>query len=202
MKANLYFKKVSDKIVIPIAKVLVKLKVSPDLITVIGVIATSLVSVIFIAQGKWLIGSILLFFVTALDLLDGAMARLMQRESLWGAFLDSVMDRISDGVILGSLIYYFYSIQDTTLMVLTIWALVMSEVTSYTRARAESVGLTAKVGIAERPERLAFVVWGTFLTALGLSWMSAVMVWGLALVSTITVGQRISHVRRQVKNLS
>ncbi len=202
MKANLYFKKVSDKIVIPIAKVLVKLKVSPDLITVIGVIATSLVSVIFIAQGKWLIGSILLFFVTALDLLDGAMARLMQRESLWGAFLDSVMDRISDGVILGSLIYYFYSIQDTTLMVLTIWALVMSEVTSYTRARAESVGLEAKVGIAERPERLAFVVWGTFLTALGLSWMSAVMVWGLALVSTITVGQRISHVRRQVKNLS
>lgn len=202
MKANLYFKKVSDKIVIPIAKVLVKLKVSPDLITVIGVIATSLVSVIFIAQGKWLIGSILLFFVTALDLLDGAMARLMQRESLWGAFLDSVMDRISDGVILGSLIYYFYSIQDTTLMVLTIWALVMSEVTSYTRARAESVGLTAKVGIAERPERLAFVVWGTFLTALGLSWMSAVMIWGLALVSTITVGQRISHVRRQVKNLS
>ncbi len=202
MKANLYFKKVSDKIVIPIAKVLVKLKVSPDLITVIGVIATSLVSVIFIAQGKWLIGSILLFFVTALDLLDGAMARLMQRESLWGAFLDSVMDRISDGVILGSLIYYFYSIQNTTLMVLTIWALVMSEVTSYTRARAESVGLEAKVGIAERPERLAFVVWGTFLTALGLSWMSAVMVWGLALVSTITVGQRISHVRRQVKNLS
>lgn len=202
MKANLYFKKVSDKIVIPIAKVLVKLKVSPDLITVIGVIATSLVSVIFIAQGKWLIGSILLFFVTALDLLDGAMARLMQRESLWGAFLDSVMDRISDGVILGSLIYYFYSIQNTTLMVLTIWALVMSEVTSYTRARAESVGLEAKVGIAERPERLAFVVWGTFLTALGLSWMSAVMIWGLALVSTITVGQRISHVRRQVKNLS
>ena len=202
MKANLYFKKVSDKIVIPIAKVLVKLKVSPDLITVIGVIATSLVSVIFIAQGEWLIGSILLFFVTALDLLDGAMARLMQRESVWGAFLDSVMDRISDGVILGSLIYYFYSIQNTTLMVLTIWALVMSEVTSYTRAKAESVGLAAKVGIAERPERLAFVVWGTFLTALGLSWMSAVMIWGLALVSTITVGQRISHVRRQVKNLS
>jgi CDP-diacylglycerol---glycerol-3-phosphate 3-phosphatidyltransferase len=202
MKANLYFKKVSDKIVIPIAKVLVKLKVSPDLITVIGVVATSLVSVIFIAQGEWLIGSILLFFVTALDLLDGAMARLMQRESVWGAFLDSVMDRISDGVILGSLIYYFYSIQNTTLMVLTIWALVMSEVTSYTRARAESVGLEAKVGIAERPERLAFVVWGTFLTALGLSWMSAVMIWGLALVSTITVGQRISHVRRQVKNLS
>jgi CDP-diacylglycerol--glycerol-3-phosphate 3-phosphatidyltransferase/CDP-diacylglycerol--inositol 3-phosphatidyltransferase len=126
----------------------------------------------------------------------------MQRESGWGAFLDSVMDRISDGVILGSLIYYFYSIQNTTLMVLTIWALVMSEVTSYTRARAESVGLEAKVGIAERPERLAFVVWGTFLTALGLSWMSAVMIWGLALVSTITVGQRISHVRRQVKNLS
>jgi CDP-diacylglycerol--glycerol-3-phosphate 3-phosphatidyltransferase/CDP-diacylglycerol--inositol 3-phosphatidyltransferase len=202
MRANLYFKKVSDKIVIPIAKVLVKLKVSPDLITVIGVVATSLVSVIFIAQGEWLIGSILLFFVTALDLLDGAMARLMQRESVWGAFLDSVMDRISDGVILGSLIYYFYSIQNTTLMVLTIWALVMSEVTSYTRARAESVGLEAKVGIAERPERLAFVVWGTFLTALGLSWMSAVMIWGLALVSTITVGQRISHVRRQVKNLS
>jgi CDP-diacylglycerol--glycerol-3-phosphate 3-phosphatidyltransferase/CDP-diacylglycerol--inositol 3-phosphatidyltransferase len=201
MKANVYLKNVSDKMVIPIARMLIKLKVSPDVITVIGVVTTCLVSIFYIAQGKWLIGSILLFFVTSLDLLDGAMARLMNRESLWGAFLDSVMDRISDGVILGSLIYYFYSIQNTLFMVLMIWALIMSEVTSYTRARAEGVGLNAKVGMAERPERLAFVVWGTFLTALGLTWFTPIMVWGLALVSTITVGQRIWHVRRQVKNL-
>lgn len=201
MKANIYLKKVSDKAVIPIAKLLIKLKVSPDVITGVGVVATSLVSIFYIAQGKWLVGSILLFFVTSLDLLDGAMARLMNRESLWGAFLDSVMDRISDGVILGSLIYYFYSIQNTLFMVVTIWALIMSEVTSYARARAESVGLNGKVGIAERPERLAFVVWGTFLSSLGLTWFTPIMVWGLALVSTITVGQRIWHVRRQVKNL-
>jgi phosphatidylglycerophosphate synthase len=83
-----------------------------------------------------------------------------------------------------------------------IWALVMSEVTSYARARAEGVGLDGKIGIAERPERLGFVVWGTFLTGLGLTWMTPVMVWGLVVVSTITVGQRINYVRRQVKNLN
>jgi CDP-diacylglycerol--glycerol-3-phosphate 3-phosphatidyltransferase/CDP-diacylglycerol--inositol 3-phosphatidyltransferase len=202
MRASFYLKKVSDKIVIPLAKVLVKFKISPDFITALGVAGTLWVSVVFIAQGEWLVGGILLFFVTSLDMVDGAMARLQNRESIWGAFLDSVMDRISDGIILGSLIYYFYKAENTLYLILMIWALVMSEVTSYARARAEGVGLDGKIGIAERPERLGLVVWGTFLTGLGLSWMTPVMVWGLVIVSTITVGQRINYVRRQVKNLN
>jgi CDP-diacylglycerol--glycerol-3-phosphate 3-phosphatidyltransferase len=202
MRASFYLKKVSDKIVIPLAKVLVKFKISPDFITALGVAGTLWVSVVFIAQGEWLVGGILLFFITSLDMVDGAMARLQNRESIWGAFLDSVMDRISDGIILGSLIYYFYKAENTLYLILMIWALVMSEVTSYARARAEGVGLDGKIGIAERPERLGLVVWGTFLTGLGLSWMTPVMVWGLVIVSTITVGQRINYVRRQVKNLN
>jgi len=202
MRASFYLKKVSDKVVIPLAKVLVRFKISPDFITALGVVGTLWVSVFFIAQGEWLIGGILLFFVTSLDMVDGAMARLQNRESIWGAFLDSVMDRISDGIILGSLIYYFYKAENTLFLILMIWALVMSEVTSYARARAEGVGLDGKIGIAERPERLGLVVWGTFLTGLGLSWMTPVMVWGLVIVSTITVGQRINYVRRQVKNLN
>jgi CDP-diacylglycerol--glycerol-3-phosphate 3-phosphatidyltransferase/CDP-diacylglycerol--inositol 3-phosphatidyltransferase len=202
MRASFYLKKVSDKIVIPLAKVLVKFKISPDFITALGVAGTLWVSVVFIAQGEWLVGGILLFFVTSLDMVDGAMARLQNRESMWGALLDSVMDRISDGIILGSLIYYFYKAENTLYLILMIWALVMSEVTSYARARAEGVGLDGKIGIAERPERLGLVVWGIFLTGLGLSWMTPVMVWGLVIVSTITVGQRINYVRRQVKNLN
>jgi CDP-diacylglycerol--glycerol-3-phosphate 3-phosphatidyltransferase/CDP-diacylglycerol--inositol 3-phosphatidyltransferase len=202
MRASFYLKKISDRVVIPLAKVLLKLKISPDFITALGVVGTLWVSVVFIAQGEWLVGGILLFFVTSLDMVDGAMARLQNRDSIWGAFLDSVMDRISDGIILGSLIYYFYKAENTLYLILMIWALVMSEVTSYARARAEGVGLDGKIGIAERPERLGFVVWGTFLTGLGLTWMTPVMVWGLVVVSTITVGQRINYVRRQVKNLN
>ena len=202
MRASFYLKKISDRVVIPLAKLLLKLKISPDFITALGVVGTLWVSVVFIAQGEWLVGGVLLFFVTSLDMVDGAMARLQNRDSIWGAFLDSVMDRISDGIILGSLIYYFYKSENTLYLILMIWALVMSEVTSYARARAEGVGLDGKIGIAERPERLGFVVWGTFLTGLGLTWMTPVMVWGLVVVSTITVGQRINYVRRQVKNLN
>jgi len=202
MRASFYLKKISDRVVIPLAKLLLKLKISPDFITALGVVGTLWVSVVFIAQGEWLVGGVLLFFVTSLDMVDGAMARLQNRDSIWGAFLDSVMDRISDGIILGSLIYYFYKAENTLYLILMIWALVMSEVTSYARARAEGVGLDGKIGIAERPERLGFVVWGTFLTGIGLTWMTPVMVWGLVVVSTITVGQRINYVRRQVKNLN
>ncbi len=202
MRASFYLKKISDRVVIPLAKLLLKLKISPDFITALGVMGTLWVAVVFIAQGEWLVGGVLLFFVTSLDMVDGAMARLQNRDSIWGAFLDSVMDRISDGIILGSLIYYFYKSENTLYLILMIWALVMSEVTSYARARAEGVGLDGKIGIAERPERLGFVVWGTFLTGLGLTWMTPVMVWGLVVVSTITVGQRINYVRRQVKNLN
>ena len=201
MKASLYLKKVSDRIVIPLAKGLVKAKVSPDAVTILGGTATSLVSVFYLAQGKWLLGGIFLFVVTSLDMVDGAMARILKRNSKWGAFLDSVVDRISDGLIMGALVYYFYSVQNTLLMLLMVWSLVAAEVTSYARARAESLGFDGKVGIAERPERLAFLVWGPFLTGLGLNWMLSVMAWGLALVSSITVLQRIFYVRQQAKRV-
>ena len=85
-------------------------------------------------------------------------------------------------------------------MVLMIWALISAEVTSYARARAESLGFDGKVGIAERPERLAFLVWGPILIGLGLTWVMPVMVWGLMIVSSITVLQRIIYVKRQASS--
>lgn len=197
MKASEKLKKISDKIVIPVAKGLIKLKISPDAITIFGGVATALVSIVFIAQGEWLIGGILLFFVTSLDMVDGAMARLLERKNSWGAFLDSVTDRISDGFIMGALIYYFYQNNQSLYLILMIIALVAAEVTSYTRARAEGLGFDGKVGLAERPERLAFLVWGTFLTGLGLTLAKPVMVWGLVVVTTITVLQRVLHVKQQ-----
>ena len=197
MKASLYLKKVSDFIVIPLAKGLIKLKVSPDAVTIFGGMATGFVSIFYLAQGEWLLGAVLLFFVTSLDMVDGAMARILNRNSKWGAFLDSVVDRISDGLIMGSLVYYFYSIQNSLFMILMLWSLVAAEVTSYARARAEALNFDGKIGIAERPERLAFLVWGPFLTGLGLSWMTDVMVWGLAIVATITVLQRVFYVKQQ-----
>lgn len=200
MRASDKLKKTSDRIVIPLARFLLKMKFSPDAITLLGGIATGFVSILFLAQGKWLVGGILLFFVTSLDMVDGAMARILDRKSNWGAFLDSVTDRISDGLIMGSLAFYFFSQQNALLMILMIWALVAAEVTSYARAKAEGLGFDGKVGLAERPERLAFLVWGPILIGLGLNWLIPIMVWGLVIASTITVLQRVVHVKRQAQS--
>jgi CDP-diacylglycerol--glycerol-3-phosphate 3-phosphatidyltransferase/CDP-diacylglycerol--inositol 3-phosphatidyltransferase len=144
------------------------------------------------------------------DIVDGNMARMSGRVSPFGAFLDSTLDRIADAAVFGGLAMYYVGPGDSDwLAALCIYNLVMGSVTSYARARAESLGMEAKVGIAERATRLVsiLVVTGAadLLNVLGAGedalWAIPVTLGALAVASTITVFQRVMTVRDQARAL-
>jgi CDP-diacylglycerol--glycerol-3-phosphate 3-phosphatidyltransferase/CDP-diacylglycerol--inositol 3-phosphatidyltransferase len=129
------------------------------------------------------------------------MARTSGTSSKWGSFLDSTLDRLADGAVFGGLVlYYAGSAGDSHWMAaVTLWALVMGATTSYARAKAESLGLQASGGIAERSDRLvAVLVVGFFSDVLNLPILLKIVLCLLAIASTITVVQRALSVRRQV----
>ena len=158
-----------------------------------------IVSIIYFSSGQFLIGSLLFTFFVGFDALDGTMARMLNKKSKWGAFFDSVMDRIADGVVLASISFYFLSQQQNILFLVSLFALISSEIVSYTKARAEGLGLNCDTGIAERPERVLIIIFGTFLTGIGISGAIQWSIWLLAIVSLITVIQRMNFVYQQVK---
>ena len=192
-------KNISTAIAHPFAVLFIKLRISADVITFIGTLGFCLTSVIYFSRGQFLIGSLLFTFFVGFDALDGTMARMLNKKSKWGAFFDSVMDRIADGVVLASISYYFLIQQENLLFIVSLVALISSEIVSYTKARAEGLGLTCDTGIAERPERVIIIIFGTFLTGLGLSMAIQWSIWILAVVSLITVLQRMNFVYKQVK---
>lgn len=136
------------------------------------------------------------------DLIDGYMARTSGTASKWGSYLDSTLDRIADGAIFGGLVLFYANSNagDSTLMAsVTLWALVMGAVTSYARAKAESLGLKASGGLAERADRLVFTLVVAFFSDLfNLPILLEIVIWYIAAASTITVIQRSLSVRKQV----
>lgn len=192
-------KNISTAIAHPFAVLFIKLKISADVITFIGTLGVCLTSVIYFSNGQFLIGALLFTFFVGFDALDGTMARMLNKKSKWGAFFDSVMDRIADGVVLASISYYFLIQQENLLFIVSLIALISSEIVSYTKARAEGLGLTCDTGLAERPERVIIIIFGTFLNGLGLSMAIQWSIWILAVVSLITVLQRMNFVYKQVK---
>ena len=184
----------------PVARFMLRLKVTPDGITWFGCGATIVVSVAFLAQGEFLIGAILFGLFGLIDVLDGTMARMLGTAGPWGAFLDSTLDRISDAAVICALVYFYInanSENNNLATVAGIIALVMSLMTSYARAKAESLDATCTVGIAERAERNLIIWIALLISAL----VSDVMPYALVLlasVSTITVIQRILFVRKQL----
>jgi CDP-diacylglycerol--glycerol-3-phosphate 3-phosphatidyltransferase len=135
-----------------------------------------------------------------LDAVDGTVARLLNRNSKWGAFFDSVLDRIADGVVLGSLAFYFANEGKETYFILSLVALLASEIVSYTKARAEGLGLNCDTGLAERPERVLIVIAGTFIAGLGFMVALEIFMWILTIVSIVTVIQRMNFVLKQTKS--
>jgi CDP-diacylglycerol--glycerol-3-phosphate 3-phosphatidyltransferase/CDP-diacylglycerol--inositol 3-phosphatidyltransferase len=127
------------------------------------------------------------------------MARQSGRTSTFGAFWDSTLDRIGDAAVFGGLVLYFAGPGDDYLhLCVALWCLVMGSVTSYSRARAESLGMDARGGLAERADRLVAILVLTFLgDVLGLPVLYEATLWVLALASTYTVGYRVLKVRRQ-----
>jgi CDP-diacylglycerol---glycerol-3-phosphate 3-phosphatidyltransferase len=193
------FKAFWQKVVSPIAHLLIRLGVSPDAVTLVGTLGVCAGALVFFPRGDLLIGVLVITAFVFSDLIDGYMARLTGRVSRFGAFLDSTLDRIGDGAIFGGLALYFAGPGDSEVyLVLALVCLVMGGVTSYARARAEGLGFRAKVGIAERADRLVAILVMTGLAAIfELPILMHVALWVLAAASTVTVVQRIWVVRRQ-----
>ncbi len=183
----------------PIGGLLLRLGVSPDVVTLVGTLGVCAGALIFFPRGQLLTGVLVITAFVFSDLIDGYMARHSGRASKFGAFLDSTLDRIGDAAVFSGLALYFAGPGDSDLyLVLSLVCLVMGAVTSYARARAESLGFTAAVGIAERADRLVSILVMTGFSAIfDLPVLLEVTLWALALASTITVVQRIWVVRTQ-----
>ena len=183
----------------PIAHGLLRLGVSPDAVTLVGTLGVCAGALVFFPQGELLIGVLVITVFVFSDLIDGYMARESGRTSKWGAFWDSTLDRLGDAAVFGGLVFYYADHENNMLMAaVALYCLVMGSVTSYARARAESLGMTAKGGIAERADRLvAILVMTGFAGLFDLPILVAITLWALAAASTITVVQRMVIVHAQ-----
>ncbi len=187
------------KVISPVARLLLRLGVSPDAVTLVGTLGVSAGALWFFPRGQLLAGVLVITAFVFSDLLDGTMARMTGSSSKWGAFLDSTLDRLGDAAIFGGLVMYYVGPgDDDRLAALALYCLVMGSVTSYARARAESLGMEAKGGIAERADRLVAILVMTGLSAIfDLPWFIPLTLGVLAVASTVTVVQRILTVRNQ-----
>jgi CDP-diacylglycerol--glycerol-3-phosphate 3-phosphatidyltransferase len=183
----------------PVADVLLKRGVSPDAVTITGTLAVVVAALWLFPTGHFLAGSLVIGLFVLTDSLDGVMARRAGRSGPWGAFLDSTLDRFGDAAIFTGMVLWFVGEGDSAWGVGTALAcLVLGSIVPYARARAEGLGMTAQVGIAERADRLAAVLVAALLVGLGLPQVVLVVVLALlAVASLVTIVQRMATVRRQ-----
>ncbi|WP_150461310.1 phosphatidylinositol phosphate synthase [Nesterenkonia ebinurensis] len=183
----------------PIAKFLLRLGLTPNAVTVIGTVGVCSGALVLYPLSELFWGTVVITAFVFSDLLDGLMARLGKKLSVYGGFLDSVCDRIQDSAIfLGLLLYYFGAGENYGIGAAAVLCLVLGLLVSYIRARAESEGYDANTGIAERPERLVAALVSAGLVGLGLpdAVLLIVMIL-LAVASFITTVQRIHMVFSQ-----
>ena len=183
----------------PFINLFIRLGISPDVVTVVGTVGVSAGALVFFPQGLLWQGVLVISAFVFSDLIDGAMARKTGRTDDFGAFLDSTLDRVADAALFGGIACYFAWQADSRLyLVLSLVILAMGAVTSYARAKADVLGYDAKVGVAERPDRLVgLLVPAFFADLLDLPVLLHVALWVLAVAATVTVVQRIWAVRRQ-----
>ena len=189
------------KLLTPIASFFLRIGVSPDAVTLVGTLGVVAGALVFFPRGELLVGVLVITAFVFSDLLDGTMARMSGTTSKWGAFLDSTLDRLGDAAIFGGLVLYFAGPGGSdALSALALYCLVMGSLTSYARARAESLGMEAKGGIAERADRLVAILVMTGLSDIfNLPILIPLTLGVLALASTVTVIQRVLAVRRQAR---
>lgn len=196
---NKYARSFFTSLFTPLATLLLKWKVSPDTVTVVGTLGVAGGALVFYPLGQLFWGTVFITLFVFSDVVDGIMARIQGRSGSWGSFLDSTLDRMADGALFaGVAIWFFLGGSNSAIAVAALACLVLGMIVSYARAKAESLGFTANVGIAERAERLVSVLVVTGLTGLGLPEVVLLVVLILlALASIVTIVQRIMTVRVQ-----
>jgi CDP-diacylglycerol--glycerol-3-phosphate 3-phosphatidyltransferase len=179
---------------------LARTRVTPNALTASGVLLCAAASVLVLFENRheltffWL-AAVVFVLGSVLDILDGALARAGGKTTPFGSFLDSTTDRVSEGVMLGAIAYVFARHGESVFVAVTVAAVAGSFLVSYTRARAEALGLRGDVGIGSRAERVVVITAGLVLAPLG------VLPWAIVLLTAtawITVAQRVMHVRKQL----
>lgn len=184
------------KIITPACRVMLKVGISPNVLSALGGMGAIAGSIIFFSTGRFLIGVIFTVFFILFDVFDGTLARLSQSgSSSWGALLDSSLDRLSDSAVIGCVIIFLLSKHDPLVPVLVV-ALVTGGLVSYIKARSEGLGIPCDGGLAERAERLTLTLAMLLLAGLGVPYALAIGSWVLVIISSYTVLQRIMIFRR------
>ena len=196
---------ITNAVFSPVARVLARVGVTPNMVTLTSAALAAGVAIGVIAQGHLLVGTLLIGVIMFADSLDGVLARQTGTDSPLGAFLDSTIDRVTDGIFFASLVWWsVFHLQEgparTALIAAGLLSLVFGATVPYARARAESVGVKASVGIAERTDRLLVVAVGALLTGAGLTaWPLAVAFSWVAFASAVTVVQRVLYTFRALR---
>ncbi len=169
-----------------------RLGFSPNALTLVGTILMLGIGVV-LSQGNFLWGAVFMLAAAAFDALDGGLARITNRVTKFGAFLDSTTDRWAEAFVYGGLLWYFMQTGAATDAMLTYGAIIGSLMVSYTRARAEGLGIDCKVGLFTRFERIAVLGLGLLFNQMTIALIL------LAVLSNFTAIQRIVHVQRELK---
>lgn len=177
-----------------IVNLLAALKVNPNLLTLLGLFINIFAAVLF-AKGMFTWAGLVVLFAGIFDMVDGEVARRTGRVTRFGAFFDSSIDRYSDMVLLLGLVVWYAKLDRIFYAALVVISLIGSIMTSYTRARAESLIPACKVGFLERPERIVLLIIGALTNRMGAA------MWVMAILSNWTVAQRIWHTWQETKKL-
>lgn len=187
--------KVSTRITDPLVAPLAAIGVTPNMISVAG-FAGNIAAAVLAASGYFLFAGIVMLVSSALDLLDGALARKTGTVTKFGAVFDSVLDRLSEAAVLGGLTYHFTQVGgSTTEIALSYAAIVGSIMVSYVRARAEGLGLTLREGLFTRAERVILLAAALIIGHGVLLWA----LWVLAILSHVTAVQRVFAVWQKLQ---
>ena len=178
---------------VAVGSIIARTGLSANALTLIGLLLNVGAAAI-VAAGWFVEGGIAFLIASAFDMLDGAVARATNTTSRFGAFLDSVVDRYNEAAMFVALLVVFAQRGQTDLVLATALALVGSILVSYARARAEGLSVDCEVGLLQRPERVIII--GAGLIFYG--FLLAPVLWGLALITNVTVVQRALHVRREL----
>lgn len=188
-----------SRVLTPVGEALARTGLTPNAITVTGTVGVVAAALVFYPRGDLFWGTVVITVFVLFDMLDGAVARVTGTTSTWGAFLDSCMDRVADAAIFSGLVLWLTGGGHNELLaVLALFCLVAGALVSYVKARAEGLGYTCNVGIAERTERLIVGLVGAGLSGLGVPYALHIGLWLLAAASAVTVVQRFAIVHKQV----
>jgi CDP-diacylglycerol---glycerol-3-phosphate 3-phosphatidyltransferase len=168
-------------------------RIHPNVLTFVGLLV-NIAAAWALALGHFVLGGFILGIANIFDFIDGKVAKELQAVSIFGGFWDSVIDRVSDMSLFIGLIYLYSELGRTDYVIVTALAMMFAIMTSYTRARAESLIPKCKVGFLERPERIVLFLIGTFTNR-----MAAVM-WVILVMSVFTVADRIIFTYLQLRD--